>query len=606
MNLKAKSKNFFIKLALIILLGTFAFGGLSNLFFGGDDYIVKIGKEKFTPHEFNEFRSYEIKAIEEQLGKEALSSLNKAAINNIILSKFIDQKLITKLADGLNISINDQLLKWWIINSGFFADKGEKFNKERYFELLKSRKLSEKDFLNSIKEYLKRKTIVDVVSSLDFENKLLKQEEETHRNLEANFDILQIKANQDFVVSPEEVNEFYKQKKQQFLTPETRNITYITLSTDDLIKNIEVTDSEALAEYNNNLDKSFKLFEFSNELEAKKYLSSSKLAENLNDKITVSELKNEDLNATQAKIAATLSKENNFSRVFPQDGKYYILQAEYKGKNIPTFAEVKKEIKDNIIRTQARVFLSNKENELRSSDLLQNMSLEEIAQNYGWKIAKITDICASCAKTNEQYQKLAGKFTSMPEVVFDSVVGQNSALEESQDYDGSLVVRVDNIKEAGFLAIEEVTPQINAELKQQKLHDFLVAKSNEFKTSFEAKQHNLNDIKKWLDVNQISISSEKNLSSHRFLYVESQKEKNDLSEGALNAVFVTKPNFSNWYYDNESGAHMIIVMNKFYESKIAKTETKDKPRTDIGYEELMIYLSKYYDVKVADSLHQEN
>ncbi len=607
-NLKAKSKNFFIKLALIILLGTFAFGGIANLFFAPDDYVVKINKEKFSANEFNAFKMHEIKAIEEQLGTDRFNSLNKTGINNIILSKFIDQKLITQLADDLAISANDNLVKWWVVNSGFFADKDKKFSKEKYFELLKAQNLSEKDFLKSIREYLKRKTVIDVINNLDFENQLLKQQEEIHRNSEVNFDILQVKVNaQDFIVSQEEIAEFYKQKKEQFLKPETRDITYLTISVNDLIKDVEVTDNEALVEYNNNLDKDFHLLEFSNELEARNYsLSASLLAKNPAKQIKLLKLNNEDLDDTQAKIALSLSKENDLSKPFLMNGIWYILQAEYK-KNAPTFAEVKKEIKENIAKTQARNLLSKKEHEVRDSELLQTISLEEIAKNYGWKIGKITNICNSCAEINKQYQELAEKFNNMAEAVFDNDIGKNSGLNEALGDDFALLsVRVDKITEANFIPLEEVRSQIEAELIVEKQDNYLIEKNLKFQENFKNNITNITSIKEWLNSNKLNVNYEKDITSRRFEYIHNNAEKTYLNAGILKTAFATMPSSSNWYYDNEKNSHVIVFVNKLYENKNLTSTQNNNIAAKNTYEELIIYLSKIYNVKVANVASQEN
>jgi peptidyl-prolyl cis-trans isomerase D len=230
----------------------FALWGINEYFDAQEKVVVaEINGSELLDQDFQEMLQRQRNNIRQQFGGRIDNKIFETpAFKLRVLNDMIRQRLVTADIQSQNYQIGDEQLAIYLTSNPAFQSNGS-FSPELYAQAVRSNGLSAPAFENQIRmgsmvEQVKQgftRSIINNDAQLD--NLLrLQQEKRDFKSV-----TLETKRYADQVdISTDEIEKYYDTNKQQFMTSEEVRVEYISLSLDDVAKQIK-PDEEALLAY---------------------------------------------------------------------------------------------------------------------------------------------------------------------------------------------------------------------------------------------------------------------------------------------------------------------------------------------------------------------
>jgi len=245
------------KLALVIL----AFIALPFLFFGIDynfiglGYAAKVDGEEISVAQFENAYRNQLMALAEQ-GTEIPDDLRQL-VREGVLDRMIQQSLIDQYVDRAGFTVSDQLVTDLIQRDPTWQVDGE-FSRESYYQWLELRAIDASAFEASQRQALEQNQLQRGIAATAF---VTPAEYRRYLNLygeRRQVSIAEIDVNaltESIEVSDEDVQAYYDERPDEFLSPESVNVAYVELRRDDVAENVEISEDELLAYYESSTDR---------------------------------------------------------------------------------------------------------------------------------------------------------------------------------------------------------------------------------------------------------------------------------------------------------------------------------------------------------------
>ena len=277
--LRSKSTNIFVWILLLLLIvGLAGFGAGS---FGGSFSTVgSVGDEKVTLKTYIRALNNQLNQISQQTGQQF--SLEQAQLLGVD-RQVLDQVLAIAALDGqvrkAGISVGDNAVKNQLMNTPAFKGLDGKFDEKAYEFALNQADLSPSEYDEILRKENARMLLQNAVSSGVKSNEtyaltLLN----FHRQLRSfswskiNVSNLETPAKDP---SNADLNAFYQKNADSYTIPESKNISYVSLTPTMLFDQIEVNEEDLKQLYEDNIDqyviaekRSLQRLIFSNQSEA--------------------------------------------------------------------------------------------------------------------------------------------------------------------------------------------------------------------------------------------------------------------------------------------------------------------------------------------------
>lgn len=246
--IREKSQGVFAWVILILICVPFALWGIQNYVGGGTEAaVVTVGDKEFFQRDITQ--AY-VKFSQNFIGKTVREDdLKKQSLEKLILDEVLLQHA---LGEGL-VAIDDTAREF-IKSLEYFQTDG-KFDKKQYQSLLVSQRISQNEFVSRIKKSLIMEqfqlglTESTFATQKDIDNFFKIQNQK--RDVEIISIVLQKVEEQPMEA---EIESYYKQYQQFFLTEEQVSIEYIELSLDVLAKQIKATEEQLKNYYDEHQD----------------------------------------------------------------------------------------------------------------------------------------------------------------------------------------------------------------------------------------------------------------------------------------------------------------------------------------------------------------
>ncbi|MCG7529878.1 SurA N-terminal domain-containing protein [Psychrobium sp. MM17-31] len=245
-------------LGLVIL--TFALAGIGS-YLGGSSEVASVivnGETISQAQVDNEFAK-ERSNLERQYGEMFKMIANNPtymeSVRKGVQERLIAQALISQTAAAMDLRVGDEQIKKTIRDMQEFHVDGQ-FNNDRYLSLVRSSGYRVEQFRELLRVDLTRQQLMGAVIGSDF---VLKNEAEQIAKLEKQLrDIryISVSANDflnDVEISDDEVAEYYDVNSGQFTTPEQLSVEFVELKVADLLPRVSVEDSKVREQYESNL-----------------------------------------------------------------------------------------------------------------------------------------------------------------------------------------------------------------------------------------------------------------------------------------------------------------------------------------------------------------
>jgi peptidyl-prolyl cis-trans isomerase D len=193
--------------------------------------------------------------LESQFG-DAISDLfaNESYLADFrqgVLERLVNEELIAQKAYDLGLRVGDEQIKETIVQLPEFQIAGQ-FNNEAYNATLMRAGYTPTEFAEYMRVQMTRQQLVQALNGSSFDvdtlvTELLKMREQTR-----DASILEISAENyldDVELTEEDILAYYNENLSQYDTEEQVKLAYVSLSVDDLIGQVDVTDEEVQARY---------------------------------------------------------------------------------------------------------------------------------------------------------------------------------------------------------------------------------------------------------------------------------------------------------------------------------------------------------------------
>jgi len=496
-NLRAASNNVVLKIILALIILSFILTGVGNYLVGGSgDYAAKVNGQEIGRAQLEQAVQNQRSRLQQQLGDQFsalagsdgyMQQLRQESLNNLI-----DVTLLDQYSKKLGIAVSDQQIKDAIFATPQFQTNG-RFDNAKYLQSIQSMGYSADNFAQLMKQQLISQQLEQAYGQTDFIlpvesttlGALILQTRDVHT---ATLDTDTLAAKQQ--VTDAEVQAFYDQNKNNFLSPEQVKVSYIEMDAAAMQGKADGTDADISAYYDQHKNefgqperRRYSVIVLKTQADADaiatQLKSGSDFAELAKTKSTdaLSAKQGGDLGWMEPETtlpefkSANLTTKGQVSGVIKSDNGFFILRLEdIKPEQVKPLTEVRASITDKLKQEKsldAYYALQQKVSEAATNDNESLASAEEVA---GVK-AVHTDWFT-------QNQIPAGiNFKPVVQAIFEGgLIGQDGAPGSNSDIitvdgDRAFVIRVDAHKSEGVKPFAEVKDQVTTLVKRQKAQD---------------------------------------------------------------------------------------------------------------------------------------
>ena len=234
--------------ALVISLG---FG---DVFRGGGSAssIAMVGDVEISTARFGaEFRR-EMQRIQQRVPTFTTEQAISMGLVDQVLRSLIGEALIEEEAESLGVSVADIMVRNEILDQSVFAGENGEFDRERYELTLRRNNLLPEIYEDRIRAGIRSDQLIRTVAGNRQAPRALSDALYRYRNemRSARIAIIPSDASYDISAPGEaEIDRYYNEHTARFTAPEYRAITYLHLTPDSIIGEIELSDEDLRAEY---------------------------------------------------------------------------------------------------------------------------------------------------------------------------------------------------------------------------------------------------------------------------------------------------------------------------------------------------------------------
>lgn len=245
--IREKTQGTFAWIILILICVPFALWGIQNYTDGGqENAVVIVGDKEFGQTEVNQaYAQFKQQYSEVQIAEEILKQQ--------AVEKLIRDELLLQHVNDENLAISDEAVRQFIASLQYFQRDG-RFDKKQYETMLGAQGMSSAQFISRIRkallmeQYQKAVTETSFVSNQDIE-RFFKIQNQT-RDIE----YLTIKLKPVTTIpTDDEIDIYYQQHANDYLTTEQVSIDYVELSLARLMDDVTPSEEQLQAYYEDNI-----------------------------------------------------------------------------------------------------------------------------------------------------------------------------------------------------------------------------------------------------------------------------------------------------------------------------------------------------------------
>jgi peptidyl-prolyl cis-trans isomerase D len=257
-----KKKSGASKLAVWVIVGLLMFGmigfGAAGLN-GTQRNLGKVGDKIVSISSYSNSLQGELNQFEQQIGRKlTMQEVQSIGIDQQALSRVINTRALDQLASDLGISAGNERVLAQILEIPAFMGLNGEFDRASYTEVLKRNNLNESGFETSLREdssreLLQKAVLTGIKVSPAYSEAIVAFTSETRDFSWIKLTAENLKGQR---ATPKQVDlvEFHAENEAQFTTPAAKSISYIWLTPDMIVDEIEISDAALKAIYERRSD----------------------------------------------------------------------------------------------------------------------------------------------------------------------------------------------------------------------------------------------------------------------------------------------------------------------------------------------------------------
>ncbi|MEX0281502.1 MAG: SurA N-terminal domain-containing protein [Arenibacterium sp.] len=246
------SKGFVWVIVILLIIGLAGFGA-TNLS-GTIRTVGFVGDQVISVDKFAREFQREVRAIEAQTREPLpMTQARELGLEQVVLSRLVQLAALDHEADEIGISIGDENLQAEIVEIPAFQGLNGEFDRDTYSFALSQVNLSETEFEEDLRQESARSilqvALMTGVQMPDAMSDMLVDYVGARRNFI--WAVLDASTLETPVAEPSaaQLREYYDGNTEQFMLPETREITYALLTPEMILDEIEIDDSSVRSLY---------------------------------------------------------------------------------------------------------------------------------------------------------------------------------------------------------------------------------------------------------------------------------------------------------------------------------------------------------------------
>jgi len=221
--------------------------------------VIKVNGRKLSLAEFNAQLDEQMKMARRLFGEDIeISDEMRNAMAAELVQKNLTDMVIKEVAADNNIHIGDALIRGIIMSQPQFRDDDGRFNPARFNAFLSSSGWSEQKYVEALRaDLIKSFLIANPAGSMKVSKTLadLSAKAESQRKIFKYIEIDPAEVKIDRKITEDEVEQYYNDFSAEFVEPETRDITVLELTFEDIAGKTPVSDEEIREFYDNNIER---------------------------------------------------------------------------------------------------------------------------------------------------------------------------------------------------------------------------------------------------------------------------------------------------------------------------------------------------------------
>lgn len=255
-NLKALAPTLWIVIAAFIIAIFAVWGGAGRLGEGAKDQVIAtVGDEKIPVDFYYETLRQRLEAMKREFKELNKSLIQQLNIPQQVLEQMIQQSLLSQVAGDMGLSVSDAEIREKIRSYPVFQRDGAFIGFEEYKRILEWNRISLAEFEESLgKEILLNKVVQLLTAGIAVtQEEIWENFKKQNESAKLEYLVLE-KSKIELAAAPDEkdLQDYFEKNRDKYKIPERREGTYFFLRTEEMKKDIQVTDTEIEKYYKDN------------------------------------------------------------------------------------------------------------------------------------------------------------------------------------------------------------------------------------------------------------------------------------------------------------------------------------------------------------------
>ena len=497
-NMREMAKSWVFKTLMMLLIISFGIWGIGDMFKGNPQQrtVAKVGNIVIPVQSLEREFQAGLPEARKVFGPDlSATKAREIGVLDRTLNIMMEHASFDQEIKRLGINVSDQSILEKLAAQPELRDKNGNFNAQLWRQMLAKGGFSERSFLDTERKNAERRLLLQTLVNNAKPPQALVDNLYRARGAKRILEVLTLRNDSvKDIPAPDDaaLQEFHKQHNDFFTAPEYRSITIAKLATDDVTKDITVSDEDLKKAYETRTgdvtlpeQRDFVQVVMQDEAKAKAFAEAAKASGNLASAAKAKGLTPIDLNRVDDKsvlpeLYTTMfaMTEKQISEPVKSGLGWHVVQLKkiYPGGKL-TFDEAKDKLREMLQREQSADTVASTVNKLDDS-LAANHPLEEIADSLKLRVIKIP---ALDKKGTDMEDKEPAELPLKEEVL--NVAFAQAAGETSQVLDDKkgnyVVVRTDDIAPAHVVEFEAVKNQVVKAWKEDQQAKLATAKAED-------------------------------------------------------------------------------------------------------------------------------
>jgi peptidyl-prolyl cis-trans isomerase D len=468
-----------VKGLMLILVVSFALWGIGDIFRGNplERSVAKVGRKSISVQELNSQFDKDLARARQMFGPElSAQQAKQMGILDKTLQTMVQRSAVDQSIKKLGLEVSQKTVLDEVAAQPQFRDKDGKFNAALFRQILQQAHMDEKTMLSEGQKDMERQQLVgafttDVKAPQSVIDAIYKA-----RGQKRILDVITLKNSSiTDVPAPDDkaLQDYYQAHLQAFTAPEYRTITIARLSTDDVAKDITISDDDLKKEYDTQHEqlaqperRDILQVVMQDEAKAKQLAAAANTSRNLTksakdmgyDAIPINQADEKSLPPELAKPAFALEVNQVSDPVHSSLGWHVVQLKKITPAGTPEFADIKDQLREAMQRDQAIENVSKLTNQL-DDQLAGGHALEDIADGMKMRLIKIASVdIAGKTPDGKDPAELPNKEVVL-KTAFAQGAGDTSPILDDKNGNYS-VVRTDSITPSAPKPFDEVKAEV--------------------------------------------------------------------------------------------------------------------------------------------------